>query len=713
MSVHIHQAVCPLDCPDACSLKVTVRDGKMISVTGDPNHPVTRGAICNKVRHMPQRVHHPQRVLTPLRRTGAKGQGHFQPISWDDAYDEIVHHFHSVIEKYGAEAILPYSFYGNMGELNAEGMDRRFFHRLGASRLDRTICSVAGSAGYKATMGDSIGTDPEDTVNAKLMVVWGANLASTNMHQLLYANQARKNGATIVHIDVHRNRTGQWADWFIPIRPGTDGALALGLMHVLFAENLVQRDFLRLYTTGFEELEHFVQSAYPVAKVAAITGVPEQDIVQLARMYGTTHPSLIRIGNGLQHHDNGGMTVRTISCIPALTGAWLHKGGGAIKGNSGYARLNHSALERPDLMPHPLPRTLSMNQLGDALLSSASPPVKALFVYNSNPAIVAPDILKVRSGLQREDLFTVVHDLFVTDTARYADLVLPATSSFENRDLYTSYWHLYLNLQEPILPPQGEAKSNFTLFKELAAHMGFADAAFQVTEEDMIREALLTNNPYLQGITYEKLEEQGWLKLQVPPFPEILKQGLLTPSSKIELFSSTLQSIGLSPLPEYCPLPVRNPSSESAENALEGSVQSSDVKSKQVESNVEESEDGRFPLWFISSVNHHFLNSTFGNVESLQVPEQQPTLTMHVDDATVRGIHNHVNVRVWNQRGEIQLRAQVGNDVLPGVVVTQGLWWDDTSSGMQAVNQLTSQRLADMGGGATFFSTRVEVAPCP
>ncbi|RIV16830.1 molybdopterin oxidoreductase family protein [Alicyclobacillaceae bacterium I2511] len=680
MSLHIHRAVCPLDCPDACSLKVTVRDGKMISVTGDPDHPVTRGAICNKVRHMPQRVHHPHRVLTPLRRTGAKGQGHFQSIPWEDAYDEIVHHFHSVIKKYGAEAILPYSFYGNMGKLNAEGMDRRFFHRLGAARLDRTICSVAGSAGYKATMGDSIGTDPEDTVNAKLMVVWGANLASTNMHQLLYANQARKNGATIVHIDVHRNRTGHWADWFIPIRPGTDGVLALGLMHVLFAENLVQRDFLRQYTTGFEELEHFVQSAYPVAKVAAITGVPEQDIVRLAHLYGTTHPSLIRIGNGLQHHDNGGMTVRTISWLPALTGAWLHKGGGAMKGNGGYARLNHSALERPDLLPHPLPRTFNMNQLGSALLSSTPPPVKALFVYNSNPAISAPDVNKVRSGLQREDLFTVVHDLFITDTARYADLVLPATSSFENRDLYSSYWHLYLNLQEPILPPQGEAKSNFTLFKELAAHMGFAEDAFQVTEEDMIREALLTNNPYLQGITYEMLEERGWLKLQVPPFLEILKQGLLTPSGKIELFSSTLQS--------------------------------SDAKSQQVKSNEAESEDESFPLWFVPSVNHHFLNSTFGNVESLQVPEQQPALTMHVDDATVRGIHNHDIVRVWNQRGEIQLLVQVGQDVLPGVVVTQGLWWDDKFSGMQAVNQLTPQRLSDMGGGAAFFSTRVEVAPC-
>ncbi|MCL6593876.1 MAG: molybdopterin-dependent oxidoreductase, partial [Alicyclobacillus sp.] len=489
-----HTAVCPLDCPDTCALRVRVADGRVQEVQGDPDHPVTRGHICQKVRRFPERIHHPERVLYPLRRSGPKGSGQFVRITWDEAYAEIVERLQSILATVGGEAVLPYSFYGNMGILNAEGMDRRFFHRLGASRLQRTICNAAGAQGYEYTMGGGYGTDPEDTVHSRLILFWGCNAVSTNMHQWLLALAARQRGAQIVVIDVHRNRTARQADWFLQIRPGTDGLLALGLMHVIIREGWVDEAFIAQYTSGYAQLCAAVQP-YSPAVVAAGTGLQAADVERLAHLYATQTPAFIRIGNGLQHHRHGGMAVRNISCLPALTGQWQYRGGGAIKGNSGYVAWNKQALQRPDLQPQPV-RSFNMNQLGEALLH-AHPPIHALFVYNANPAVVAPDTARVRQGLTRSDLFTVVHDLFMTDTARYADLLLPATSSFENLDLYKSYWHLYVQLQTPVLPPQGEAKSNFTLFKELAQRMGFAEAAFQETEEDVIRQALQSAAPWL------------------------------------------------------------------------------------------------------------------------------------------------------------------------------------------------------------------------
>jgi len=669
------RSVCPFDCPDACSLKVHLDGDRIVKVEGNEEHPVTRGAICNKVRHLPERVHHPDRLLYPMRRTGPKGDFSFERITWDEAYAEMAQRLRAVVRDYGAEAVLPYSFYGNMGVLNAEGMDRRFFHKLGASKLERTICNAAGAEGYRHTMGINAGVDPEDTVHAKLIVVWGCNLVSTNMHQVLLANEARKRGATIVHIDAHRNKTSRWADWFVPVRPGTDAALALGIMHVLIDEGLTDDAFLAEHTIGFAALAERAK-AYPPETVSGITGVPAETVVRLARLYGSTSPSFIRIGNGLQHHDNGGMAVRAIACLPALTGQWGRKGGGAIKGNGAYAAFNAAKVQRPDAHPNPSARSISMNQLGDALLS-ADPPVKALFVYNSNPALVAPDQNKVREGLGRRDLFTVVHDLFLTDTCRYADLVLPATSHFENLDLYKSYWHLYVQLHEPLLPPMGECKSNFTLFKELAAHMGFEDDMFQASEEDMIREALDSGSPYLEGVTFEALRERGWMKLNVAgrtPFPDAVP----TPSGKIELYSETLRGLGLPPVPDY--EPIREPD-----------------------------ENGAFPFLFVPGPNHNYVNSTFGNVASLKAAEREPTLDMHEDDAAALGIVDGDVVRVWNRRGECRLRAKTGANVLRGVVVSQGLWWDDDGTGGTTVNALTSQRLSDMGRGATFFSTRVAV----
>ncbi len=503
-------SVCSLDCPDQCGLLVHKKDGKIVKVEGDPHHPVTKGSICNKVRNMSERLYDAKRLKTPMKRVGQKGEGKFVPISWNEAIDTITSQWKKLIATEGPESILPYSFYGNMGKLTAEGMDRRFFHKLGASQLDQTICSVAGGKGYSYTMGGSYGTDPEEMLETKLFIMWGINAVSTNMHQMTIAQKARKNGAKIVVIDVHKNQTGRMADWFIPILPGTDGALALGIMHILYQESLVDRSFLEEYTVGFEELETHVKQ-YPPELVSDITGVPIADIYKLARMYGEVSPTMIRIGNGLQHHDNGGMIVRTISCLPALTGQWGVRGGGALKSNASFLNYNKAALQRPDLRKTQT-RTINMNQLGKALLETEKP-IYSLFVYGCNPAVVAPEANKVREGLARENVFIVVHDLFLTETALFADIVLPATSAFENRDFYTSYWHHYIHLQEPVIAPYGESKSNMEVFRLLAKAMGYDDQPFKDDDEELIKQALSRQvNPYLMDVTYEKLKENQFIK---------------------------------------------------------------------------------------------------------------------------------------------------------------------------------------------------------
>ncbi len=679
----VFPAVCPLDCPDTCGLLLHKENGKIVKVTGNPDHPVTQGAICNKVRNMAERVYHPERVLYPLKRVGAKGEGKFARITWDEAVAEISGRYKELIREHGPESIMPYSFYGNMGILSVDGMDRRFFHRLGATQLQQGICNSAGNAGWKYTMGFGGGTSPEETVNAKLIIVWGGNLVSTNMHQVALIEKARKQGAQLVVIDVHRNRTGQRADWFIPLYPGTDSALALGIMHVLFERGLVNEPFLERYTIGHAELREHVKQ-YTPERVSAITGVPAEDIVKLAILYGETSPAYIHIGNGLQHHDNGGMTVRTISCLPALTGQWLVPGGGAYKSNGAYGKMNAAALERPDLRPNPGARTVSMNRLGEALLT-LDPPIRALFVYCSNPAVVAPDTGKVERGLRREELFTVVHDLFLTDTAKYADIVLPATSSFENTDLYSSYWHHYVQLQEPVIPARGESKSNVETFKLLAAAMGFEEEAFRDSEEDMIRQALqFPHNPYLQGVTLEKLQEQRLVKLNMEHQKDYL-DNLKTPSGKIELYSAAMERAGLPPLPTYVPL-------------REG-----------YDGERRPGEGDAYPLMFISPPNHSFLNSTFGNVEKLTALEKSPLLQIHPQDAAERGIEDGDEVTVWNDRGSYRVKTSVTDKMLPGIVVSQGLWWEQEDGRRTRANALTPDRLADLGGGAVFFSTVVNV----
>ncbi|MEK3799334.1 molybdopterin oxidoreductase family protein [Peribacillus sp. FSL H8-0477] len=662
----IFPSVCSLDCPDQCGLLVHKQNGKITKIEGDPKHPVTKGNICNKVRHMSERLYDPQRLQFPLKRVGPKGSGAFERISWTEAIETITSKWKDLIEKKGPESILPYSFYGNMGILAAEGMDRRFFNRLGASRLDRTICNAAGSEGYAYTMGGSFGTDPEDTIHTKLFIMWGINAVSTNMHQVTIAQAARKNGAKVVVIDVHKNQTGRWANWFIPILPGTDSALALGLMHILYAENLVDEEFLKQYTVGDAELREHVKDYDPLT-VSAITGVSVEDIYKLARMYGQTSPSLIRIGNGLQHHDNGGMNVRTLACLPALTGQWLKKGGGAIKGNSGYLAFNSAAVQRPDLLQNKQTRVINMNELGKTLLKKEQP-ISSLYVYSSNPAIVAPNVTKVRKGLMREDLFTVVHDLFLTETAMFADIVLPASSSFESTDFYTSYWHHYLQIQQPVIERYGEAKSNMEVFKLLAEEMGFTEQAFTDTEEDMIRQALnQEENSFLKEMTYESLLDKQYIKANRPFFPN-----LPTPSGKIELFSSRMEKQGYDPLPTYRPL-IR---------------------------------DNDLPFLFIPGPNHNFLNSTFSTNDKHMKLEKEPKLYMNSVDAETLGIEENDLVRIFNDRGDCLIKVVIGSNVLPGVLITQGLW-ADASGAKRLVNALTPDRIADMGGGAVFFSGRV------
>jgi anaerobic selenocysteine-containing dehydrogenase len=504
------------------------------------------------------------------------------------------------------------------------------------------------------------------------------------MHQLTYIRQAQRAGATFVHIDVQRNRTTAFADRFVQVRPGTDAALALGMMHVIIRDGLHDAEYVHQNTVGFEALAARVRE-YPPERVARITEVLPETVETLAREYATIRPAFIRIGNGLQHHDNGGMAVRTIACLPGLVGAWRDVGGGAVKSNAGYAAMNDAALMRPDLLAGRAPRTINMNQLGHALTELDDPPVKALVVYNSNPAVIAPDQRRVLAGLERDDLFTVVHEQVITDTARYADVLLPATTHFEQTDLYSSFWHLYLNLAEPAVARMGEAKPNVEFFGLLAQRFGFEDACFRDDVKTLISQALdIPANPFLDGITLERLEAGGPVRLTVEaPHPAFADGRFPTPSGKIELFAERMTHDGHDPLPTHTPL-------------TEGG-------------DGEQPPDGPYPLLFVTPPNHFFLNSTYANMPSNIRSEGRPHLEIHPDDARARGIVGGDPVRVFNARGDVQLEASLTEDVRPGVVVSRGLWWGRESPGGHGVNATTPQRLADMGGGATFFSNLVEV----
>lgn len=683
-SLTIVRAACPHDCPDTCAMLVTVESGRAVRVAGDPNHPFTRGFLCTKVANYEQRTHSPDRVHTCLRRSGAKGEARFEPISWDEALHEIASRFKALAESNeGAETILPYSYCGTMGLVQSQSMDRRFFHRLGAAQLDRTICATAGAAGYKATIGASIGTDPERFHDAKLILIWGSNTISANVHLWPEILQAKANGARLISIDPRRTRTADQCDEHIAPLPGTDAALALGLMHVIFDEGLEDQDYLERYSVGAERLRSRALE-YSPERVARICDLEEETIKRLARLYATVKPAVIRINYGLQRHAGGGMAVRTVACLPAIVGAWRDPAGGILLSTSGTFPLNYPVLERPDLMPERTPRTLNMSLLGDVLTKTNDPPVRALYVYNSNPAAVAPDQAKVLEGLRREDLFTVVHEQFMTDTTDYADIVLPATTQLEHFDLHKAYGHLYLVINERAIEPLHEAKCNSEVFRLLAERMGFVEDCFKDSDEEIARQALKSSHPALSGITLERLREQGWMRLNLPEtFAPFTEGNFPTPSGKCELFSETLEAQGLPGVPEFIP-----PSE---------SVASAPALSKQ------------YPLALISPAAHAFLNSSFANLPKQLRQELHPFIEIHPMDAHARGIQDGDSVRAFNERGDCILSAVVTTRARKGVVVSPSVWWNKLSPGNANINQLTSQTLTDMGNGATFYDALVEV----
>jgi anaerobic selenocysteine-containing dehydrogenase len=679
------KVVCPHDCPDTCVMTVDVEDGRAVAIGGDPEHRFTAGFLCAKVSRYLERVYSPDRILHPLRRVGGKGEGRFARITWDEALDEVAARFRQIARQFGPEAILPYSYAGNMGLLSFGSMDRRFFHALGASLLDRTICATAGAAGYKATVGKSIGLDPEAVVHARLVVAWGANIVSSNVHLWPFVEEARRRGARLVCVDPYRSRTAEKADWHLALLPGTDAALALGLMHVIFRDGLEDGEYLERFTIGAAELRERAREWTP-ERTAATTGLVAADVVRLAREYATTRPSAIRLNYGLNRHAGGGMAVRTISCLPAVTGAWRDAGGGVLLSTSGLFPVRSEVLERPDLSP-PGTRTINMSRIGRVLNdASLRPPVKAVYVYNSNPVAVAPEQESVVRGFAREDLFTVVHDLFSTDTVDYADLVLPATTTLEHYDLHKAYGHLYLSLSRPAIAPLGEARPNTEVFRQLAARLDLDHPALRETDEEMARAAFAWDEGALSGITFDRLEREGSVRLSLgDPLVPFARGGFPTPSGKCELLSPALAAEGLDPLAGYVP-------------PRESVASAPDLAQ-------------RYPLALISPPAHHFLNSTFSSQPAFVRRESEPFLVLHPDDARARGVAEGALVRAFNDRGSFVATARVSDAARPGVVVGLSIWWAKMCPGGRNANAVTSQELTDLGGGATFYDVLVEVRP--
>jgi anaerobic selenocysteine-containing dehydrogenase len=707
MKTLVH-AACPHDCPDACGVLITVEDGRATRIQGDPNHPVTRGFLCAKVAKYLDRVYSPDRVLYPMRRITAKGisaansgeatrgTNVWQRITWDEALDEITDRLQKISAEFGSEAILPYSYGGTLGALNGASMDRRFFARLGASELERTICSSAGEAGLESVMGVKLGTEPDQFVHSRYIIAWASNIHGNNVHLWPFIVEARRRGAKLVVIDPYRTRTAACADWYLPINPGTDGALALAMMHVIIGEGLYDADYVSKYTLGFDQLREKVK-AYPPEGAAQWTGISADNIRKLAREYASTRPAVIRVNYGVQRSDGGGMATRAISMLPCIIGSLKEVGGGIHLSTSGAFDLNKHALRRPDLTPRDgkTPRVVNMVELGKALNTLNDPPLKALFVYSSNPAAVCPNHNGVVRGLKRPDLFTVVHEQFFTDTTDYADIVLPATTFFEHKDLQAAYGHYYLQMSDQAIEPLGECRSNVDLFRSLAERMGFTEECFSESIDDMIDGALASSNPWLQGITRERLQREGHVRLNFAaskdpiaqqthdssaPFLPFAQGNFRTPSGKAELYSEAMKALGLDPVADFTPPAESRNGSDKA----------------------------KFPLELLARKADNFLNSTFSNQPSVQQMEDLDLLEINSADARARGIVDGSTVKVYNQRGEIFLKAQVDGAVQPGVVSAK-LNWAKLSPGFRNINVLTSEKLSDLGNSATFYSVLVEV----
>ena len=675
-ATRVVQATCPHDCPDTCAMQVTVEQGRVVRIHGDPDHPPTHGALCTKVSRYAERSYHPDRVLTPLRRVGRKGEGRFEPVGWDEALDDIAARLKAIAAR-DPQAVLPYSYAGTMGLVQGDGMAARFFHRLGASLLDRTICSNAGGEALAATYGGKVGMHLEWYAESKLILIWGSNPITSSLHFWTFAQQAKRAGAKLVCIDPRRTETAEKCHQHIALLPGSDGALALGLMHELIHHDWLDHDYLARHVEGWPAL-HERALLWPPERAAAVCGITADDVRQLARDYGTTKPAAIRLNYGMQRVRGGGNAVRLVSLLPCLVGAWRHRAGGLLLSASGWFRpaVRTAWLQRPDLLAGRRPRTVNMSTIGDDLLRASSPgfgpKIEAVVVYNSNPVAVAPENGKVARGFAREDLFTVVLEHFRTDTADHADYVLPATTQLEHWDAHSAYGHTYAMLNRPAIAPLGQSKSNAEIFRTLAARMGFDEPCFADSDEAM---ALAAFDP--ERVDAAQLQQRGWCKLAIADAP-FAEGGFPTPGGK-----ALADAPGLG-------LPDHVPNYESPQSSPELAA--------------------RYPLAMISPPARHFLNSTFVNVASLRAAEQEPRLEMHPQDAAPRGIADGAAVRVFNDRGEYRCKAALNDRARPGVVNGLGIWWRKDGLAGTNVNELTHQRLADIGRAPSFYDCLVEVA---
>jgi anaerobic selenocysteine-containing dehydrogenase len=697
-------AACPHDCPDTCSMIVTVENDRVVKVRGNPDHPFTDGRLCVKVNHYEERVHHPDRVLYPLKRSGPKGSGEFTRISWQPALDEIAKRWKEIVQTHGPTAILPYSYLGTEGILNGLNVGDAFFNKLGATISERTFCDSAACTGYMMTVGPSPGTDPESFVHSRYIILWACNTVSTNLHHWPFLAEAQRRGAKIVVVDPMKTRTARQADWHIPIKPGTDGALAMAMINVITAENLVDRDYVETYTVGYEELVERAKQ-FPPEKVARITGIPADDIRKLAREYASTRPSVIRIGVAVERHSGGGQTVRALTCLPALVGAWRDVGGGILQLPIWAFPVKWDALMRPEWIK-PGTRVLNQWKLGAALTGELKldPPIQSLVVYNANPMVVAPEQEKIIEGLAREDLFTVVSEHFVTDTARYADIVLPATTQMEQYDIMFSWGHFYLSLNQRAIAPRGEAVPNTELFRRLAAAMGLDDPFFKRSDEEMAVESLDWSSPALAGITMEQLERDGYARLKVgtpDTYAPHAQGNFPTPSGKVELKAS-MAAGGNFVLPLF-----RQGSNEFQDGTAVDPLPT--YIPPQESSDTNKTLAAKYPLNILTPKNHAFLNSGYANIARQLGHAGEQYVMIHPSDARARGISEGEWIEVFNDRGRFQAEAQVSDEVRPGVIVSPLGYWASVSPGGRSANVVNASRYADLGRGPTFSDTLVEV----